>query len=631
MEQKALKIMHLLCQGEYITAETMAQEVGVSVKTVRLRIKDLNHEGQLHGFCITSKPRFGYSLKIIDQEKFGKYMSEDGGRQSKIPGSLEERIDFLLAYLICQKDYIKIDDLCQFLYISRTTLTESLKHVERLVKQYGIEIDRKPNFGLKMKASEYDFRRCIGDYFVRRNVFGEWQNRKNRELESLGDTVLSLMKEKEIHMTETGFETFIYHVYVAVKRIRSGFPIDGVDEKGLCLSREEWEFTDWLVEILSQRWQMEIDKKERDYIALYLAGKRTVNLEELSDSNFVINEEITRISEKILEVLFEEFNVDLRGDFHIRMLLNSHLVPFHIRIKYGISNTNQLLSDIKRNYGFPYAMASRIREVLEEEYQKSVSEDEAGYFATIFALALEEKKGDQRPKSNILIVCNSGKGSSRLLMAQYRQEFGDYLDHIYICDMVGLNRFDFTAVDYVFTTVPIRRHIPVPIMEVGCFLEESDKINVKNVLRNGKKPYLSSIYRPDRFFAGLKGNNKEEVLENFCRAIEKREKLPDHFLESVLIRENLGQTDFGNHVAMPHPYKILEEETKVWVAVLEKPVIWTKNQVSVLFLTSIGRTDEDLPYFYEATAGAMQDRDGMERLAREKKFEILMEILENTT
>lgn len=312
------------------------------------------------------------------------------------------------------------------------------------------------------------------------------------------------------------------------------------------------------------------------------------------------------------------------------MMLNSHLVPFEIRILNGISNTNELLPEIRKNFAFPYTMAARIGEFLEEKYEKPVSEDEIGYFAMIFALALEEMRERETKRADILIVCNSGKGSSKLLKYRYEKEFGDYLDHIYICDRVGLSRFDFSKVEYVFTTIPISIKIPVPVIEIGTFLEASDIVRVKSVLKNGKRSYLAEIYTPERFFIGIKGDSKKKVLENFCNAIERREKLPDDFLEAVLKREELGQTDFGNLVAMPHPYKLLEEETKVFVGVLEEPIQWTKNPVQVLFLTSIGKSDENLPVFYEVTAKVMGDKEGIERLIKEKQYHTLMDIIENT-
>lgn len=638
MEKDGRVILELLQNKEYVTAEALADAMKLSIKTVRLRIKNLNETGRGNGYSIQAKPRKGYYLCVEDPEKWESFLKKEESRE-QIPNSATERIHFLLAYLLYHEEYIKIDELSDFLFVSRNTLSDSLRQVERIVNRYDLQIDRKPNFGVRIVGREYNFRRCIGDCFVRRDVFGELEERKKRQLASIADSVLSVMKETEIHMTETSLDSFIYHVYVAIKRIRLGHGItEGETDplfteermaEGLQLTVKEWEFVEWLAVILSQRWQIEISHAEKNYIALYLAGKRTIELDDISETNFIIDEEIGKTVDIILEILLDEFNIDLRGNFHVRMMLNSHLVPFRTRIRYGISHKNELLPEIKENYVFPYTMAVRIGKMLEELYHKPISEDEIGYFAMTFALGIEEMKRSQVRKSNILIVCNSGKGSSYLLKYRYQKEFGEYLNEIYISDRIGVSRFDFSKVDYVFTTVPISERVPVPIIEVGCFLENEDVIRVKKVLAKGHTPYLRQIYRPERFFVGIHGENREEILRNFCKAIERREKLPEGFLDEVMKRESLGDTDFGNLVAMPHPYKILEDETKVFVGILDKPVLWSRNQVQIVFLISVGKQDNRLPYFYEATTRAMDSSEGIRRLIQEKNYEVLTELLEN--
>jgi lichenan operon transcriptional antiterminator len=84
-----------------------------------------------------------------------------------------------------------------------------------------------------------------------------------------------------------------------------------------------------------------------------------------------------------------------------------------------------------------------------------ISEGEIGYLALIFALALEQQKNPDYSKYNILIVCSSGQGRARLLMYKYQQTFGKYINQIYLCNQFELNGFDFSKVQYVFTTIPI--------------------------------------------------------------------------------------------------------------------------------------------------------------------------------
>lgn len=91
-------------------------------------------------------------------------------------------------------------------------------------------------------------------------------------------------------------------------------------------------------------------------------------------------------------------------------------------MKYGIQMENPILEEIKQNYPFAFAMAQRAMAEYEKFYSRPVPESETGYFAIILEMALESLKA-QIEKKNILLVCMTGKASSRLLAFRFRNEF----------------------------------------------------------------------------------------------------------------------------------------------------------------------------------------------------------------
>ena len=121
-----------------------------------------------------------------------------------------------------------------------------------------------------------------------------------------------------------------------------------------------------------------------------------------------------------------------------------------------------LLEEIKQNYPFAFAMAQRAMAEYEKFYGRPVPESETGYFAIILEMALESLKA-QIEKKNILLVCMTGKASSRLLAFRFRNEFGVYIDRLDVCSMYEFERYDLSRVDYVFTTVPLQTAAAVPI------------------------------------------------------------------------------------------------------------------------------------------------------------------------
>ena len=97
-------------------------------------------------------------------------------------------------------------------------------------------------------------------------------------------------------------------------------------------------------------------------------------------------------------------------------------------------------------------------------------------------------------------------------------------------------------------------------------------------------------------------------------------------------RESLSETDFGNLVAIPHPFEIVTDETFVFVAILEKPIIWYKNNVQVVFLVSISnKKDDNLQKFYQYTVDFLLNEKNVIKLIENRSFENLMYLLKNSS
>lgn len=614
-------------KDQYCTAAQMADALKISEKTARLRIKELNSELIGYGAKIISKPRFGYQLIIEDEEKFGVLKEE---KTEILPENEQERSEYLLAYLIWHTEYVKSEDLCEFLYISKTTLTRSIKSVEMILKRYDLGIDRRPNYGIRLCGKESDIRRLISDYFIKRNCFGDFSDlHSEQEMLHLAERVRKLMGKYEIRLSETSFENFINYVYVAWKRMRHGHFLKMKIENLPEIGKKECAFSKKLIDSLEESGQIIYTEDEKNYLLLYLAGKRMIGNVVENESNFIIHEQTDRLALAMLNVVKQSYHMDFYNNFDVRMTLNQHLVPFDIRMRFGIPLENPLLQNIKEEYSLAYQISCEAVQVLGEYYQKEISEDEIGYFALIFELAMEKTKNDQ--KSDILVVCSTGKGSSRLLKYKYEQEFSEYLDNIYVCDLLDLDQFDFSKIQYIFTTVPITKEVPVPIAEVGVFLGTDDIKKITEILKRGSADYLEMYYAEKRFFPNFKGNSKAEVLERLCSIILEQEEVDDDFYEMVLEREAYIQMDYGYQIAIPHPNRIASEETFAYVAVLEKPVIWNQNPVQVVVLTSVGRKeDKNRQKFYEATAKFALSADSIHRLICEQRYETLMELIKES-
>ena len=274
-------------------------------------------------------------------------------------------------------------------------------------------------------------------------------------------------------------------------------------------------------------------------------------------------------------------------------------------------------------------MAATACSALCRHYGREIPEDEIGYFAVLFALALE-KQGKYVDRKNIVVVCVSGRGSSQLFLYRYKQAFGKYIDQIYECSVFDLEDFDFEgkAIDYVFTTVPLNLSLPVPVFEISLFPDREEIDSYRRLFERGSSAFLYNYYDKRLFIPHLDGEDKEEVLEKICTHIAAVRPLPEGFLDAVLERERMGQTDFGNLVAISHPSRVMTREKFVATAILDKPIWWGHNEVQVVLLAVLGEEkDDDIERFYQATTDLVFNETKVRRLIGSRDYETLISLL----
>ncbi|MFA9375310.1 MAG: transcription antiterminator [Lachnotalea sp.] len=614
---------------KYHTAKELAKIIKVSEKTIRIRVKELNDIIKFHGALIIAKPKMGYKLEMSEEKKFLSFYNCQEDKEI-IPTTSAERVPYILAFLLNRDDYIKLENLCDFLYISRNTLTADLKKVEYILNIYNLKLKRKPNYGILVEGKEFDKRICIANSLIKRNGFIKNDNKKYQELQMIGDIIMSVVNQQKLRISEISLENLITHVYIAIGRMRRNYQVSIDNAKVRNLVREEAiKATQEIISLVKENMDVSFSESEISYLALHMGAKLSSNSYSKYGPNVIISGDIDELTLKMLDIVYKGFKIDFRNNLELRMSLNQHMVPFDIRIQYGIPLKNPLMQEIKKEYAFAYTIAATACIVLNEHYKINIPEDEIGYFAMIFALALE-KQDKIVDKKNILIVCASGKGTTQLFIYKYKQAFGKYINQIYECTAYELDNYDFQGkgIDYVFTTIPINTQVPVPVFEVNLFLEHKDIAIYSEMFEMGSNEFLHKYYKDFLFVTDIEAKTKEDIIKQLCEHTNQYYNLPDGFYDAVMKREEMGQTDFGNLAAIPHPFQVITKENFVTVGILKKPFWWGHNEVQVIFLIAIStEEDADIERFYQLTTKLLFDLEDIQYLIQNQKFEVLINLL----
>lgn len=630
MESEMKRLLTLLQTNQPATSAQLAAAVHLSEKTVRSRLKLLAEELTENGAQLIAKPGTGYQLAITDADAFDQWLSETP--QTHIPSTYAERVDFLLGYLLYHPDYIKLEELSQMIYVSRNTITADLKQVEAILNLYHLTINRRPNYGICVEGSEFNRRLCIANCLYKNNMsFTSPLQKADGQI--LFEILSVIFRVHHIRISETSFENLIVHLVIANQRIRSHQPMLYSDSARAEMRRLVGDkiirTAQEVCEAIRKQLGVTYSEDEQLYIALHISGKASSDSQGKYGSNLVISAQIDELVLKMLNAVYEGMLLDFRDNLELRVSLNQHMVPLDIRMRYNIPLKNPILSQIQRQYAFAYTVAVCACSALSSHYGKDVPEDEIAYLAVLFALAMEQRDRPVR-RYNIVVVCVSGRGTSQLFLYNYKRAFGKYINRIVEATVFDLEELDFKGlqIDFVFTTVPLNISLPVPVYEVSLLLSDKEINDYQKIFENGDGRFLSRYFDSRLFLPRVKAQTKKQALKTICQAVGGYRSVPDDFFELVMKREAMGQTDFGNRVALPHPYQILGGGKFVMAAILEQPVFWGHHDVQVVFLISLAEQDPDAEDFYRTITNYLSDPGLVEKTIATRTFHCLMDCLQ---
>ena len=227
------------------------------------------------------------------------------------------------------------------------------------------------------------------------------------------------------------------------------------------------------------------------------------------------------------------------------------------------------------------------------------------------------------------MVCATGRSSAKLFLYRYKQLFGEFIDQMYDCASFELEEFDFKEkqIDCVFTTVPLSMQLPVPVFQVSLLLEADEIENCQKMLQSESTTFLCSYFRPELFIPHLKAETRDQALQEMCELACQHFDLPQAFYRSVLEREEMAPTDFGNYTAIPHSLQIMSDRKFVVAAVLDKPIWWGHNTVQVIFLISLTADDTDLERFYQVIYRVISNPGLVQALVSDPEYKNLIALL----
>ncbi|MFC0470939.1 BglG family transcription antiterminator [Halalkalibacter kiskunsagensis] len=634
IEGRNFHIIEIARKKTYSTLSNLAETLGVSTRTVRNDIKQINSD--LNGIASLVKEKGkGYRLFIEDEQLFEDLVSQNNSERV-FQDSPNHRIALIMDRLINSEKVYTLDELAFEMNIGRTTLVNELKKASVALETYNLKIHGKPNSGMQLSYKELELR-----FFILDNVFDFLYG--NYPLDQ--DVIDEIVRISNLHDLESTTQTRLTQfVIVMLDRLLKNHPLKELNEKHeRLLDTKDYQIGLELAAALERQLPIKIPKHEVLFMSIPIAGRRTpTNNRTLA--NVTITEDIRNLLELIVEQVGFNKEIIQENDSFFNDLL-FHLTFMLNRLMFGLRLKNPLLADVKEKYPVAFRMAEIAGKVIENKYDLEVSDDELGYIAFYFGVFIAQSEIKVKRLQKAAVICGTGRGTAKLVSIQL-QRILNQNTKIDLYSETEVTQNLLANYDIVFSTVNLPFETNTPLIMISeIFDENSISRKIENVtymqklkLKEGSShdSIVKHLLNEEKYFTL---NSTKSYKENVGKMIDDlvvRGYLDDGFSERLKKREEKGSMVFDNHIALPHTFNHESNGIQLALGIFPETVMADGKEIKLVFLLGIPEKQTEnsehlLVKIYDEIIRIATDKQLVEKLAQTTSHQELTQLLKQSS
>ena len=613
-DNRQANILSVLRKNSALNIEMLAQRFGVSERTVRNDIKDINRELKNSGLVEINQGKC--SLRVFDtrdfQNAYARIIETDD-----LMNSSQKRQEYVFAKLMRAMEPVLTDDIAYEMNIGRSTLISDLKKLRQTMEKYELEIVGKTSKGLALGGSELNIRK-----FVMENLFGSiYQNYPQDEL-MLGKIHEAMAEKNFEESTQKMFENYMTLMF---DRFLTGHVITRMPEKYYNLvSRNSFSFVDELIDDIS-----------KIFVFLPIIGMRTP-ADSKNMYSIELDEKIRPLLQKIVEQIRQELNISIdthefteKFMYHIMFMIN--------RLRYNVHIDNPMFEDIHYKYPLAFKMAEIAARVIKEDAEVVVTQAEMGYLAAYFGVFLEVNTLNQK-QQKIAVISDKGRVTAQLFAVQIRKvvDSSSQLDILSPSEAVSgiLDQYDI-----VICTTEHIIECECPVIYIHEIFDENE---LKNKLRQAKFCkgtdaailddnwyVMANILKEDTFFNLSEQEDYTSALNYIIDTLEKRGYVDADFKERVWEKESRSSMTIDN-IAIPHAVQKAGDSIVLSVGVFRKPMPYKEDNIQIIFLLALPeeiRDENRLVCVYDEIMSLVKNDEMIEKITQSENYIDFMKVL----
>jgi len=638
------KILEYLLDGQTYPIAQLAEHVGLSEKTVRTKIDQLNarlEEG--NAGCIRKKQGTGIWLEITQEQKDAISAMLDSEKMDVV-ADLDARNNQLIGKLLKLNpgELTTISQIAESLYLSPPTVASLMKSLQPWFEKRSLHISAIRNKGVCLVGDEYNYRLAIKDYLLymmpeaMEALLGNFA--AGIDIYRIRRIIVNAENAWRIELADTSFNMAWILACLSLTRRHPE------QEHRFKESQEEniqyyveYSFAESIYQRISREFQVELPGNDIVLMAILLiSAKRMNTILDINSEDYTrqYDENLQNFVRKVIETIDSVLDAGLVQDAILFDSLLIHMRSAIFRMKYSTAVMSESITKyVKNEYKQTFLATWSTSYLFEEQYGIQVTEDElAGIALYIQAALIRQKK--EKPLSAVL-VSQKGQASSQLEMEMIKYNLPE------ITEIKAVSNHDFSTrqfpdVDLIISTANLPP-VDTRIVNVGDRITERalevirEKTREIQTVRHRQRFCFSNIchqlFDIDLIFVRPDVKDKTQLITMMVKKMEEKGDVTEHYLASVLERENATTTSIGRGIAIPHGNMAENNEARVAVAILAEPVDWYGEPVDVVFLLGVKMTSsfeiKKTKQFYKDFLVLTENDENLETL---KTFNSALEI-----
>ena len=607
-DRKNKIISELLHDNSCITGQYLANVAGVTSRTIRADVSELNKELAENDIKILSITGKGYFIPKENKKKARELINIE--QQYRVPVLPENRVEHIIRELLINPGGVSKEKISTQLYVSKSTLDRDFLKVEKKLNIKEIYLQKKTDDIFCIRGDECAAREMYIDFFsntAKSYYFGDntFSDEIKNGLEKAKRSVQEAIEKHGIKLSGDQFYTVCVFLAIALFRISKGYIVDKFDKNTVS--------DDFIKEIVNlAEYETEINEAERKYLNHHLS--KIIHGEMYGEETGEIEETL----EKGIEDVSLTFEYDFSSELKDR--LTSTLTK-----NVKINSSEYFLEDIKREYPMAFEMSVSLANFMDSEINFGIDENVLTEIALIFSYEMEKSAlREERKKRNIIVICQSGKTARELIEVKIKRYFPEF-DILGFFPPYDVEKGIQKKPDIILSTM-MTESDDIPIVIINPLFKDYDVLKVNTVIRQLEHSEsigyeFINLFKEELFIKDMEAFDKYDAIKKLYDKMLHSGYANDGYFQAVLDREKISATALGNMVAVPHAINANIGENIAAIGILKKPIEWNGEKVQIVFLINIGNTkDNNVKQIFRSFFDVISAAGKVDRLIKSRNY-----------